>query len=232
MRSASMITMMLVLSGCLQSLKEIGREPQLSAVGNGLIGEERPGYAIPQPVIAERSFSLWNERAGDLFVDKLALDPGDILTVNIAINDNAQLSNESDSKRTVGRGLGLSGNYSVAGAGSSGSVDADVNSTSAFKGSGGTARSESIRLSIAAVVTRVLSNGNLMVRGSQEVRVNSELRVLSIAGIVRPNDIGPNNTISYERIAEARVSYGGRGHMSHVQRPPYGQQVLNHVLPF
>ena len=85
---------------------------------------------------------------------------------------------------------------------------------------------------MAAVVTRVLSNGNLVVRGSQEVRLNAELRVLTIAGIVRPTDIGPNNTISYERIAEARVSYGGRGHITNMQRPPYGQQILNTVLPF
>ena len=93
-------------------------------------------------------------------------------------------------------------------------------------------RSETIELNVAAVVTNVLSNGNLMITGSQEVRVNYEMRVLTIAGIVRPADIGQENTISYERIAEARISYGGRGRVSEVQQPGYGQQILDQVLPF
>ncbi|WP_292388806.1 flagellar basal body L-ring protein FlgH, partial [Mesorhizobium sp.] len=93
-------------------------------------------------------------------------------------------------------------------------------------------RSENLELNVAAVVTEVLPNGNLMIRGSQEVRVNYELRVLTIAGMVRPSDIGAENTIPYERIAEARISYGGRGRVSEVQQPAYGQQILDQVLPF
>ena len=100
------------------------------------------------------------------------------------------------------------------------------------EGEGETKRSEDLELSIAAVVVEVLGNGNLVIQGSQEVRVNAELRILTIGGIVRPIDIGPQNTISYERIAEARISYGGRGRLTEVQQPPYGQQILDRVLPF
>ena len=100
------------------------------------------------------------------------------------------------------------------------------------EGNGATTRSENIDLSIAAVVTDVLPNGNLMISGSQEVRVNAELRILTIAGIVRPSTSARENTISYERIAEARISYGGRGRLTEVQQPPYGQQILDTVLPF
>ena len=100
------------------------------------------------------------------------------------------------------------------------------------RGTGTTARSEDLDLLVAAVVTAVMPNGNLMIRGSQEVRVNAELRILHIAGIVRPSDIGADNTVSYERIAEARISYGGRGRLTEVQQPPYGQQILDQVLPF
>ncbi|MGI9357658.1 MAG: flagellar basal body L-ring protein FlgH [Rhizobiaceae bacterium] len=236
MRTVLLTFSCLALSGCLQSVKEIGQAPHLSAIGSGLRGDEFAA-SIPSSKIQSQykdslAFSTWTNREGDLFADKLAIERGDILTVLISINDRAQLTNKSDSRRTSGRGIGLSGDYNIGGVGNSAEADGNINSTSDFKGSGGTARAETISLSVAAVVTRVLGNGNLVVKGTQEVRVNSELRVLTIAGIVRPNDIGPNNTISYERIAEARVSYGGRGHISHAQSPPYGQQILNRILPF
>ncbi len=232
-RSAVTLTGVFLLAGCMPSLKDVGQTPKLSRVGYGLAGEgvQSPLHPVSKDPRHNR-FSIWNNERGDLFTDKLALKPGDILTVEVAINDNAQLTNKSDSARTVGRGIDLGGQYSIAGVGSDANADAEVDSKSDFKGTGGTARSESISLSVAAIVTRVLQNGNLLVRGSQEVRVNAEVRVLTIAGIVRPNDIGPNNTISYERIAEARVSYGGRGHISRVQKPPYGQDFLDRVLPF
>lgn len=236
MRIGITLSLCLAASACTQSLSEIGQAPVLSKVGYGLAGSNTSQLPRDYQQMAtqprNKPYSLWNTRIGDLFSDKLALDPGDILTVKISISDKASLSNKSDSARTVGRGLGLSGDYSVAGVGAASSGNGKVNSTSDFTGTGGTARSEKIELSIAAVVTRVLDNGNLIVRGSQEVRVNSEMRVLTIAGIVRPTDIGANNTIAYDRIAEARISYGGRGHITQVQRPPYGQQILNQLLPF
>ena len=111
-------------------------------------------------------------------------------------------------------------------------VEGDISSDTDTQGTGATTRSENIELSVAAVVTEVLPNGNLMITGTQEVRVNAELRILTIAGVVRPEDIGAQNTIPYDRIAEARVSYGGRGRLTEVQQPPYGQQVLDNVLPF
>ena len=114
----------------------------------------------------------------------------------------------------------------------SGKGDAGLSSSTETNADGEIKRSEDIALNVAAVVTEVLPNGNLMIRGSQEVRVNYELRVLTIAGMVRPSDIGAENTIPYERIAEARISYGGRGRVSEVQQPAYGQQVLDQVLPF
>ncbi len=220
----------LVLSGCGANLQEIGKEPTLSPVGTG----SEIAYQYPsQPAGPARRFSLWNDRQSRLFTDPRALRQGDILTVKIEINDRARFKNESDRSRVADRSidLGLNGDWNGT---KTGTVTADgkVGSSTSTKGSGATSRSETLELSVAAVVQEVLPNGNMIIQGSQEVRVNAELRVLTIAGIVRPSDIGPENTIRYERIAEARISYGGRGQLTEVQQPPYGQQFLDQVLPF
>ena len=232
-RTLAILALAALLAGC-GSFREIGREPDLSPVGSGLANAPPPpatyaGYPAAPP---QKRFSLWNDRQSRLFADPRALSPGDILTVRININDRARFKNESDRKRTSSKSLGGAIDYEWDGIGSSGSLDASVNSSTAAAGDGETKRSEDLELSIAAVVTEVLGNGNLVIQGSQEVRVNAELRVLTIGGIVRPIDIGPQNTIAYERIAEARISYGGRGRLTEVQQPPYGQQILDKVLPF
>jgi flagellar L-ring protein precursor FlgH len=155
------------------------------------------------------------------------------VTVKIAINDRAKLDNKSARNRNSSRNLGLSGKFSTSsGASGDASADGEIKSGTDFEGSGGTTRSETIDLSIAAVVVEELANGNLLIQGSQEVRVNAEMRILTITGMVRPSDIAPNNTVEYERIAEARISYGGRGRITEVQQPPYGQQALDLYLPF
>ncbi len=221
------------LAGCGTNLNEVNKAPTMSPVGSGvaMVPQSQYSYQDPssQPV---KRFSLWNDKQSRLFTDPRAIARGDILTVRIHINDRARFKNESDRSRTAERSLdiGLSGDWN----GSSGKItgSGSVDSTTSAKGAGATSRSEDIVLNVAAVVTDVMPNGNLLIHGSQEVRVNYELRVLTIAGIVRPKDIGPENTVSYERIAEARISYGGRGRLSEVQQPGWGQQVVDQVLPF
>ncbi|WP_127522096.1 flagellar basal body L-ring protein FlgH [Mesorhizobium sp. Z1-4] len=228
MRSFVIVALVLMLGAC-TAMDEIGVPPRLSPVALGVGAAAMSASEYPDaPAEPVRRFSLWNDRQSRLFTDRRALSVGDILTVSIEIDDRAQFKNESDRKRTVSRTLGLSASATAG----SLSADGGITSGTSSDGSGATTRSESINLSVAAVVTDVLPNGNLVISGSQEVRVNAELRILTIAGIVRPSDIGANNTIDYERIAEARISYGGRGRLTEVQQPPYGQQLLDNVLPF
>ena len=220
------------LGGC-TPIKEIGRPPSLSPVGAGEEPTMLPAYHYPtQPARPASRYSLWSDRQSRLFTDPRALDVGDILTVEIVVNDKARFQNESERSRLVGRNLGLAGSYGWNDAGGSANAEGEINSGTSTTGTGATERSENIKLTMAAVVTERLPNGNLRISGTQEVRVNAELRVLTLAGIARPADIRPNNTISYDRIAEARISYGGRGRLTEVQQPPYGQQILDAVLPF
>ncbi|MES0127345.1 flagellar basal body L-ring protein FlgH [Mesorhizobium sp. M0029] len=222
-----------VLAGCASDPREIGREPALSPVGTGITGSVNAPYSYPEtPPAPVKKFSLWDDRQSRLFTDPRALRDGDILTVRIKLNDKANFKNQNDRSRTAGRKLGYDVNLGWEGATTSGKGDAGLSSTTETNADGEIKRSENLELNVAAVVTEVLPNGNLMIRGSQEVRVNYELRVLTIAGMVRPSDIGAENTISYERIAEARISYGGRGRVSEIQQPAYGQQILDQVLPF
>jgi flagellar L-ring protein precursor FlgH len=222
------------LSGCGTNLKEVGKDPAMSPVGSGIDGGNTSAlYKYPEPPRAPvKKFSLWDDRQSRLFTDPRALSQGDILTVKIKINDRANFKNQNDRSRTANRKLGFDlsaqwDKWSTAGKGA-GSLNSATDTTA----DGEIKRSETLELNVAAIVTDVLPNGNLMITGSQEVRVNAELRVLTIAGIVRPADIGAENTIPYERIAEARISYGGRGRITEIQQPAYGQQVLDQVLPF
>ncbi len=145
---------------------------------------------------------------------------------------------KSERKRTssdsagVGGALGTAIDTIALPAGMAASDLASTTGASSYKGSGTIDRSESLSTNVAAVVTQLLPNGNLVIEGRQEVRVNYEIRELVVAGVVRPEDIAADNTIESTKIAEARISYGGRGQITDVQQPRTGQQVLDILLPF
>jgi flagellar L-ring protein precursor FlgH len=223
-----------LLSGCAGQLEDVGRAPEMSPVGYGLMAQPAAAYPINtfgQGAVKDYN-SLWASGRDNFFADPRAKKVGDVLTVTIHINDRANLDNSSDRRRTSDLGIGGAFGSSWGGDTTDGEASLDLDSGSGSAGSGSIDRSEEIQLSVAAVVTDRLPNGNLVIAGSQEVRVNYEMRILQIAGIVRPRDIQANNTIPYDKIAEARVSYGGRGRISEVQQPGWGQQIYDIVTPF
>ncbi|MFN7010731.1 MAG: flagellar basal body L-ring protein FlgH [Allorhizobium sp.] len=225
----------LFLAGCQsQTLKEIGNAPSMSPIGSGLRYSQTPQMALypKQPRAMASGYSLWSDSQSALFKDARALNVGDILTVNIQINDKASFENETDRSRTNKSGMNWSTSADFFGykpPETTGELGSGSNTST--KGKGTTERAEKLTLLVAAVVTGILENGNLLISGSQEVRVNHEIRILNVAGIVRPQDVDADNTISYERIAEARISYGGRGRLTEVQQPPVGQQVVDLFSP-
>lgn len=223
----------LACSGCSADIRDIGVAPHMTAVGSGLSANAKfPPVFDAAPARTAATRSLWDARGGDLFRDARAARVGDLITVAIAINDRATFGNSSDRSRQSTWTTAADGTTSSPLYTGKGDASVNVKSTSDTKGVGNIDRSEKIQLSVAAAVTEVLPNGNLLISGSQEVRVNFELRELTVSGIVRPRDVSRDNTIAYDKIAEARISYGGRGRITEVQQPALFQQIVDLIKPF
>ncbi|MFK7903300.1 MAG: flagellar basal body L-ring protein FlgH [Nitratireductor sp.] len=217
MRYKSLFTIMLSLglTGCGHTFHDYGKPPTLTPPQTQTLMEDV--LITPEPEVVQATTriemsdnSIWNKKEGIYFKDTRAYEVGDILTVKISINESARIKSTADRQSTVDGSLngalqGNIGTYEVPTVGVTGSGATDVSAAR----SGTVNRSEKIDLQIAAAVVAASSNGNLKVYGTQEVRVNSELRLMQVQGIVRSKDIAPDNSIPYEKIAEARISYGG-----------------------
>jgi flagellar L-ring protein precursor FlgH len=243
-RLALLIALGASLSACAATdrLSQIGRAPTLSAIEDPTA---QPGYKPvrlpmpdPQPV-SFASNSLWRQGSRAFFKDQRARQVGDLVTVRVRVTDRAQFDNQSQRSRKAGEDVGV-GNF-LGFEGELGKVlpdgvDAEAlvkaQSSSSSVGAGSTRRSEQLVTNVATVVTQMLPNGNMVLEGKQEIRVNFEVRELIVAGIVRPEDIEADNTIDSTKIAQARIAYGGRGQITDVQQPRYGQQVMDVLLPF
>ncbi|MGY8664627.1 flagellar basal body L-ring protein FlgH [Bradyrhizobium sp. UFLA05-109] len=239
--SGTLLATFAFASGCssIDRLSQIGEQPKLSAIDNPTT---QPGYKpvqmpMPKPEVASYNpNSLWRNGSRAFFKDQRAHQVGDLLTVTVNITDKANIENETQRSRTNKEDSGITdfiGSKTITQANKilPGRI-LTADSTASSDGKGSVARQEALQTNVAAVVTQVLPNGNLVVEGKQEIRVNYEIRELIVAGIVRPEDIQSDNTIDSTKIAQARIAYGGRGQIMDVQQPRYGQQVMDVLLPF
>jgi flagellar L-ring protein FlgH len=224
------------LSACsaLDRFENIGEAPKLSAVGNP--AGQQIVAEIPRPApITHVNNSLWQPGAQSFFHDPRAMHIGDVITVNVSVTDTAKLQNTTSRSRTNSENAGMTNLFGLEKA-----LPPSIDPTSLVKlgsdnsnvGVGSIQRAESISMTLAALVAQVLPNGNLVIDGHQQVRVNNELRDMRLSGIVRREDITQDNTVNLSQIAEARVAYGGQGTMSDVQQPRYGSQLLDIILPW
>lgn len=237
----SVLTIFAILSAC-GSTDHLGKPPSFSSTLNtyehqAMMDPEMPRYAKKGEPVQEAS--LWNLNRQSLLGDRRAMRRGDILTVVIEIDEKAEISNSTSRSRSGSESLGLPQLFGLPqrlnkampeGASLDNAVS--INSNSDSSGDGSVRRNEKLLLRVAATIVQVLPNGVLKIQGNQEVRVNFEMRELQVAGYVRPEDISRQNEITYDKIASARVSYGGRGQITDVQQPRIGQQVLGSLLPF
>lgn len=238
----SFVTLSVTACGTMDRLADVGKAPALSAIEDPTA---QPGYKpvrmpMPNPQPAYfASNSLWRTGARGFFKDQRAHQLGDILTVRVKVTDKANFDNQTKRSRQNSDGFGADSLLGFEGQLSKvlpDGVDAKslikLQSSDSSAGAGSVRRAEELTTNVAAVVTQVLPNGNLVVEGKQEIRVNFEVRELVVAGVVRPEDIEGDNTIESSKIAQARIAYGGRGQITDMQQPRYGQQVMDIILPF
>ena len=236
----ALLSCFVLLSAC-TSNDQIGNPPAFTPPMETAEHSAMITAALPLRVEEERVLdgaSLWSGTRHSLFGDRRALQRGDILTVVIEIDEKAEISNASDRSRSGSENFGVPEflgfpqrlDNRLPGANPDSLIG--INSSSNSSGDGSVKRREKLTLRVAATVVDVLPNGVLSISGSQELRVNFELRELLVTGYVRPADISRQNEITYDKIASARVSYGGRGQITDVQQPRYGQQILDVILPF
>ena len=240
LRLVSAVTLASLMCGCaaIDRISKIGEQPNLSAIDNP---QTKPGYKpvqMPMPTPQPASYnpnSLWRNGSRAFFKDQRARQVGDILTVVVNITDKAAMANETQRSRTNTEDSGVTDFLGAKNVSPSALLPGRIltdDSKMSNDGKGTINRQEALQTNVAAVVTQVLPNGNLVVEGKQEIRVNYEMRELIVAGIVRPEDIQSDNTIDSTKIAEARIAYGGRGQIMDVQQPRYGSQLMDVVLPF
>ncbi|WP_435256938.1 flagellar basal body L-ring protein FlgH [Thioclava sp. FR2] len=241
MKKTRIFWVALYLTGC-SRLDEVGKAPDFSPLEGSY--QHHAMYSSPFPQTADMNdpsdaSSLWTASQASLLGDRRASHRGDILTVVIEIDDRAEISNTTGRSRSGSQTMAIPSLLGIPQRldrelpeGATVAEAVDTSSSSAFSGNGSVSRNEKLTLRIAATVVEELPNGVLRIEGQQEVRVNYELRELIVTGYVRPADISRKNEVTYDKMAGARVSYGGRGQISDFQQPRYGQQITDIILPF
>jgi flagellar L-ring protein FlgH len=242
-RMLACLVLALAMSACgtLHRVAELGQPPAMSPPADPTQDPRYRPLTMPTPdaqsAPAEVN-SLWRQGARAFFRDQRAAQVGDIVTVLVNITDAADLQNKTSTGRSGSEDMGMPNFFGLESkipkifkdAAAANLVSVNSNGTTA--GTAAIKRNETVTLRLAGVITQVLANGNLVVSARQEMRVNAELRELTVSGVIRSQDIASDNTVHHDRMAEARIAYGGRGQLTDVQQPRYGQQVLDVLLPF
>jgi flagellar L-ring protein precursor FlgH len=244
LRRALLLLLPGLLGACsaAERIARLGDPPEVAGVTNPTADPRWRPVTMPMPAPQDPPLannSLWRPGSRTFLRDQRAASVGDIITILVSIDDEAELQNRTTRARENSEGmglprlLGLESSYArLLPNGIDPSRLVEANSTSGVNGNGAIRRNETVTLRVAATVAQVLPNGNLVITGRQQVRVNSELRDLSVGGVIRPQDIASDNTVRHDRLAEARIAYGGRGTITDVQRPRVGQELLDIILPF
>ncbi len=235
-RTTTALVLAAAISGCANT------RPQMTSIQDSLDNAmAQPvadvAIALPEPETRAPG-SLWRSGAKQFFRDSRASNIGDVITVIVSESATAETEANTTTTRNHDNSGGITTFLNAAGKLASRGIATgagglfDVEGDRSFTGAGSTDRTDTLTARVAAVVTQVLPNGNMVIQGKREVVVNYELQELSIQGIVRPEDVTADNTIASEKIAEARISYAGRGLVDEAQEPAPGVRFINKWMPF
>ena len=230
----------LLLSGCgnLSRLSEVGRDPKMTQTSDPTKDPAWRPVSMPMPATQpspNEANALWRSGSRAFFKDQRAAQVGDIVTVLVKMNDAANLKNGTTATRNSTESAGMPnffGLETMLPKAITPSTVVTLNSGNNNTGTGQIQRNEAVTLRLAGIVTQVLPNGNLVIAARQEFLVNSELRELQVTGVIRPQDIASDNTVLHDRMAEARIAYGGKGQLTDLQRARWGQQMIDILMPF
>ena len=234
MITACVFTYILLLGGCAGPAGRLLGDPELSPVGSGLVTSNTEPVALTRTLDLENEekFDNWIGGPADYFRGQRAIQRGDLITIRISLNDRAVFNNSSSRSRKAIADTNADFDVGMLGLLGTGLAKANADSNSSASGQGNITRSERLNVTLSAIVTKVYANGLLHVEGTQEAMVNHERRDIRVSGILNPHDIGPDNSVDFAKIAEARVIYGGAGKVSDVQKPGWGLQLWDKVNPF
>jgi flagellar L-ring protein FlgH len=231
--------LMLGSCGSLSRLSEVGKAPAMTPTSDPTKDPAWRPVSMPMPVrqtTPNEANSLWRNGSRAFFADQRAAQVGDIITILVSMNDTANVQNATTTGRTSTENGGMTNFFGMESLLPKTIADPSkilgVNSGSTNAGTGKIQRSEAATVRVAGIVTQVLPNGNLVISARQEFRVNNELRELLVTGVIRPQDIASDNTVLHDRMAEARITYGGRGELTEVQHTRWGQQLMDILLPW
>jgi len=240
MRGWAIVLVCVALGGCgtLSKLSEVGRDPAMTPTEDPTKDPKWRPLTMPMPAAQpspNEANALWRSGSRAFFKDQRAAAVGDIITVVVNINDAANLKNVTSATRAASETAGMPNFFGVEKLLPAAVTAASLlssNSGNSNTGTGQIQRNEAVTLRLAGIITQVLPNGNLVVAARQEFMVNSELRDLQITGVIRPQDIASDNTVQHDRMAEARIAYGGKGQLTDIQRARWGQQMMDILMPF
>jgi flagellar L-ring protein precursor FlgH len=240
MKAIVWLALLVALSGCgtLDRLSEVGRDPKMTPSADPTKDVKYRPMTMPMPAAQpspNEANALWRSGSRAFFKDQRAAQVGDIVTVLVNMNDTANLKNSTSAVKTGSESGGVPNFFGLEAILPKAVNPASLisaSSTTSNVGTGQIQRNEAVTLRLAGIVTQVLPNGNLVVAASQEFMVNSELRELRVTGVIRPQDIASDNTVAHDRMAEARIAYGGKGQLTDLQRARWGQQMMDIMLPF
>lgn len=162
--------------------------------------------ALPQPVAG----TIGTPGAGmALFEDAKARNVGDLLTILLVESTSAQKSATTDSSKSDSATLGNIGVF-----GKTIHTNSSISGVRSFKGAGDSAQSNSLQGSITVAVAQRLPNGNLLVRGEKQIQINQGYEYVKLEGVIRPADIATDNSVTSDRVANARIAYTGKGQVA------------------